>query len=334
MLTDSFNRVHDYLRISLTDKCNFRCSYCTPYDFPKGFYASSIRMTSDEIEQIASVFVGLGIKKIRLTGGEPLVRKDAKKIIQLLSKFPVELCITTNGVFADEYVDIFKEAGIQTVNVSLDSLDRDNFFSITRRDEFEKVLSNIHLLLRNNFHIKVNVVVMRGVNDNEILDFVEWTKDFPLHIRFIEFMPFSGNRWEIQKVVSHCSILKNIEEKSDIAKLEDARHDVGKKYKVIGYEGTFALISAITEPFCFDCNRLRLTADGKLRNCLFAKSEIDLLTPFRNGKNIVPLITQCVKEKEPERGGQFDFFQKNINGNASSHFPFHLKNRNMIAIGG
>lgn len=325
MLIDTYDRVHDYLRISLTDKCNFRCSYCTPYDLPKGFYADSVRMTADEIEEIASVFVQLGIKKIRITGGEPLVRKDAKRIIQRLSKFSVELCITTNGVFVDEYIALFKEAGIKTVNVSLDSLESEKFFNITKRDEFEKVLSNIHLLLLNDFKVKVNVVAMKGVNEFEIVDFVEWTKEFPLHIRFIEFMPFLGNNWEWEKVFTYKQILELIEARYDFIKLRDETNDTAKKFKIPGYKGAFAIISTMTEQFCGDCNRLRLTADGKMKNCLFSNDEMDLLTPLRNGTDIRPLIYSCVINKQKERGGQvFD----------EKYFEEKIKNRSMVAIGG
>mgnify|MGYP003462461311 FL=1 len=192
MIKDSFGRVHDYLRISLTDACNFRCTYCMP-DEEIQFKASAHLMQVDEIDAIAGMFVRMGVRKIRLTGGEPLVRKEAAEIIRVLSKYPVELTLTTNGYRAHEFIPVFKEAGIRSVNVSLDTLNPEKFFKITRRDHFRQVWDNIQLLVREGFHVKVNVVMMKGMNEEEIIDFVEWTKTQPVHIRFIEFMPFSGN---------------------------------------------------------------------------------------------------------------------------------------------
>lgn len=327
ILVDKFNRIHDYLRISVTDKCNLRCTYCNPVDLPKGYFAGHKRMTVDEIETIASVFVKQGIKKIRITGGEPLVRKDAKEIIERLSRFPVELAITTNGVFVHEFIEVFQSAGIKSVNVSLDSLEKDSFFRITGRDEFERVTQNIQLLLDNNFHVKVNMVVMKGINDYEISDFVEWTKHKPLHIRFIEFMPFAGNAWSEKKIFPLKEILKLLSSKFDFNKLPDDVHDTAKKYKVKEYQGTFAIISTMTSPFCNGCNRLRLTTDGKMKNCLFSQSETDILSALRAGEDILPLIHQCVWQKEKTLGGQFTPSVENID--AAS-----IQNRSMIDIGG
>lgn len=327
MLTDKFNREHDYLRISLTDKCNLRCTYCNPIDLPKGYFSHANKMSAEEIETIAAVFVQQGIKKIRLTGGEPLVRKDAKEIIHRLVKYPVELAITTNGVFVHEYIETFQQAGIRSVNVSLDSLKSSRNKLITGRDEFMRVRQNIDLLLKNNFHVKINTVVMRGMNENEIIDFVGWTKDQPIHVRFIEFMPFAGNHWNREKVFSYREILGLIASKFDITKLPDEKHDTAMKYKVPGYKGTFAIISTMSRPFCSGCNRLRLTTDGKMKNCLFSKSEVDLLSALRNGDDIVPLIKQCVWDKKEALGGQIHF-------NNGIPEVTKMENRRMIDIGG
>ncbi len=326
MLCDKLGRIHDYLRISLTEKCNLRCTYCMPEEGVV-LRNRSFFMNKNEVIEIAKKFVSLGVNKIRLTGGEPLVCKDAHEIISNLSGLPVELAITTNSVLADKFLDTFKKAGIHSVNVSLDTLNSEKFFLITRRNEFEKVLSNIHLLLLNNFFVKVNMVVMRGVNENEILDFVEWTKKFPIHIRFIEFMPFKGNSWQNEKVFPLKNILSLIESKYDFIKLKDDKNGTAKKFKVINHDGTFAVISTMSEPFCETCNRLRLTADGKIKNCLFSNGEIDLLTPLRKGENILPMIEQCVKQKKEKQGGQFD---------SSKFLPelYQIENRTMIAIGG
>jgi cyclic pyranopterin phosphate synthase len=193
MIVDKYNRVHNYLRISLTDNCNLRCFYCMPEEEYE-FTPASKLMQKDEIETLSKIFVGLGVNKIRLTGGEPLVRKDAGEIIKTLSKLPVKLTITTNGSRLHEFADILDESGVHTLNISLDTLQPEKFQLITRRDQFERVYENIQLLLKRNFHVKVNMVVMKGLNDNELNDFVEWTKHQPVHVRFIEFMPFTGNR--------------------------------------------------------------------------------------------------------------------------------------------
>ena len=303
MLIDNFSRIHNYLRISITDKCNLRCSYCISEDLPHGYYANQIRMTADEIDQIASVFVKLGVNKIRLTGGEPLVRKDAEKIIRNLAKYPVELVITTNGVFVDEFVSVFKESGIKSVNVSLDTLKQNRFIEITKRDEYKRVKQNIDLLLSNNFHVKVNSVIQKGVNDDEIIDFIDWTKDIPVHVRFIEFMPFSGNDWQNSKVVSHKQILDEISRKYHFIELINEKNDTAKKYFVPNHKGTFAIISTMTQPFCNTCNRLRLTSDGKMYNCLFGTEETDLLSSLRNNEDLESLIEKCVKNKHFMLGG-------------------------------
>lgn len=326
MLVDGHQRIHDYLRISLTDNCNLRCNYCMPAD-RVDFTAPEKLMQRDEIFSIAKIFSDLGIKKIRLTGGEPLIRKDAAEIIQKLSNLPVELTLSTNGILVDKYIDVFKSAEIKSLNISLDSLQAEKFSLITHRDVFDKVYSNIHLLLKYNFHVKVNVVVMRGVNDNELIEFVHWTKDLNLHVRFIEFMPFTGNKWETDQVISHREILETLRHEFDFIKLPDGKHDTTQKFKVIGHTGTFALISTMTEPFCSGCNRLRLTADGRMKNCLFSKEENDLLGAFRNGKEIIAIIKANVHAKKAERGGQF-------NELSQIKDPQTIQNRSMVAIGG
>lgn len=326
MILDSFGRNHNYLRISLTDNCNLRCFYCMPEEEYE-FTPVSKLMQADEIEAISKIFVAQGVNKIRLTGGEPLVRKDAGKIILSLSKLPVKLTLTTNGTRVHEFIELLKEANIQTLNISLDTLQSDRFMLLTRRDQFKLVYDNIQLLIRNGFQVKVNVVVMKGMNDGEINDFIEWTKDTPIQIRFIEFMPFSGNRWTSNKVFTWQEILDLVQTKYPIVRLDDEIHDTAKKYTVPGHAGSFAVISTMTSPFCSGCNRMRLTADGKMKNCLFSKEETDLLTAFRKGEDILPLIQKSIASKAKELGGQFtaDFEQVHAE---------EIQNRSMITIGG
>ncbi len=326
MLIDKYNRIHNYLRISLTDNCNLRCFYCIPEE-NYAFAPSSKLMQADEIEAIAGTFVKLGVNKIRLTGGEPLVRKDAGKIIRSLAKFPVALTLTTNATRLHEFINVLQEANITSVNISLDTLDPEKFNLITRRNNFERVWQNIHLLVNLGIHVKINVVAMKGLNDSEIIDFIHWTKNTPVHVRFIEFMPFSGNKWSSNKVLTWQQILQLIEKEFSFIPLKGELNDTAKKYIVPGHAGTFAVISTMTSPFCSTCNRMRLTADGKMKNCLFSKGETDLLTALRNGEEIEPLIRASVTSKAKELGGQFVSNFEELQSD-------DIQNRSMIAIGG
>lgn len=326
MIEDSFGRIHDYLRISLTDNCNFRCFYCMP-DEDYDFTPASRLMQPGEIVALAKIFIEQGVKKIRLTGGEPLVRKDAAEIITELGKLPVELVITTNGTRIKELLPILISAGIKTVNISLDTLDRDKFLLITRRDAFEQVRDNIDLLIANDITVKINMVVMKGLNDNEISDFIHWTKDHPIQIRFIEFMPFSGNKWTSNKLFPLDEILATIQKDFVVLAADGKPHDTAKSFIIPGHVGSFAVISTMTAPFCSTCNRMRLTADGKLKNCLFSDGETDLLTALRKNEEVLPMILASIWSKKKELGGQFDKQFELIEAH-------NINNRSMITIGG
>lgn len=328
-LIDRFGRRHDYLRISLTERCNLRCVYCMPAEGimlrPREQF-----MRAEEVIVMARMFTDLGVKKIRLTGGEPLVRKDAAQIITELGRLPVELAITTNGVLVDQFVDVFKEAGLRSVNVSLDSLRPERMQAISRRDPFARTTANIRLLQDAGFHVKVNMVVMRGVNDDEVSDFMAWSRNEPVHVRFIEFMPFDGNRWDWSKGVSGEEILARATERfgaTGYERLTDRPNDTARNYRLQGGQGTFAVISSVTNTFCDTCNRIRLTADGKLKNCLFSQSETDLLTVLRSGGDIKDLIIGSVLNKKAVRGGMDSFEQL-------ADPVRHGANRSMVAIGG
>jgi cyclic pyranopterin phosphate synthase len=326
MIIDNYNRVHDYLRISLTDNCNLRCFYCMP-DESYDFTPASRLMQTEEILFLAKTFVAEGVKKIRLTGGEPFVRKDVSKIIMGLSELPVELSITTNGTRLHEFMDLLGNSSIKSINVSLDTLDRDRFLLVTRRDLFEQVMQNIQLLIAQGFEVKINVVVMKALNDHEINDFISWTKDIPVHIRFIEFMPFSGNRWSSNQVFSSDEILTVASKRFDFKLKAGSIHDTARVYQIDGHLGDFAIISTMTAPFCAGCNRMRLTADGKLKNCLFSSGETDLLTPLRSGEDVLPLIYGNIRNKAKELGGQFTTAIQQIEA-------LNIENRSMITIGG
>lgn len=291
------------------------------------FASAAQLMQVDEIEQLAKIFVAQGVNKIRLTGGEPLVRKDAKEIIKRLAQLPVTLTLTTNGTRLHEFVSLLKDSNIRSVNISLDTLHEDKFKLLTKRDQFGIVQKNIQLMIDQGFHTKVNMVVLRGMNDNEIHDFIEWTKEQPVHVRFIEFMPFEGNRWTSNKVFTLDEILSRIAEKYTIEPLQAEKHDTAKKFMVPGHKGTFAVISTMSAHFCGDCNRMRLTADGKMKNCLFSKDEVDLLSALRSGKDVLPLIHQSIAAKAPQLGGQFTQDYQHLQADS-------IHNRSMITIGG
>nr|WP_155206453.1 GTP 3',8-cyclase MoaA [Xanthovirga aplysinae] len=325
-MKDQFHRVHDYLRISLTDSCNFRCSYCMPEENISCMPQKHL-MQVEEIESIAKTFVKLGVNKIRLTGGEPLVRKGADQIIKTLAQLPVELSLTTNGVYVDKFIDTFKQAGIRSLNVSIDSLQPSRFFQLTKRAVLDKVWNNILLLQKEGFHVKLNVVAMKGINEDEILDFIQLTQKHPLHVRFIEFMPFSGNKWEYQKVIKAQEMLQLVKDSYDFIKLRDEKHATAKKYKLYNAPGTFAFITTMSAPFCVDCNRMRITADGKMKNCLFGKEETDLLGALRKGEKLEHLIQNSLNRKHAFMGGQFNKELKNTQATT-------IENRSMVKIGG
>ena len=329
ILTDTFGRAHTYLRISLIERCNLRCTYCMPEEGVPLSPRSHL-MTYEEIFTLAQLFVKHGVTKIRLTGGEPLIRKDFPTILQKLSTLPVALSITTNAVIIDKHIDSLKQYGVASLNVSLDSLNREKFKQITLRDDFEIVYKNIHLLIQEGFKVKLNVVVMKGVNDDEIIDFIRLTEQLPITVRFIEFMPFDGNKWNKDKLVSYAEIMNRVEavySKEQIIRLQDAANDTSKNYKISGSKGSFAVISSVTNPFCDSCNRLRLTANGRLKNCLFSASESDLLTVLRAGNPIEEIIQKAVQAKLAVRGGM-DTQEK------LEEPKLHTQNRSMITIGG
>lgn len=291
------------------------------------FLPSSGLMSATEIAHIAKEFVSLGINKIRLTGGEPLLRKDFPEILQNLSQLPVELTFTSNGILVPKYLQNILDAGIKSATISLDSLDSNKFFKLTQRNDFNKVWESILLLLSKKIHVKLNVVLMKGENENEVNQFVALTKELPIHVRFIEFMPFTGNHWDKSKVMTKEEILGLVATEYDYVKLVDEKHETAKKYQVKKHLGTFAIITTMSEPFCGDCNRIRLTADGKIKNCLFSREESDLLGKYRNGEEVISVIKKSILEKKWKQGGQFASTYGETDANK-------IVNRSMIHIGG
>jgi len=329
VLKDQFGRKHDYLRISLIEKCNLRCKYCMPEEgIP--LTPSKFLMSADEIGSLAQTFVDMGVKKIRLTGGEPLLRKDFEAILEKLSGLGVDLSITTNGILADRFLPIFQKHGLKKVNFSLDTLNEERFKEITRRSGYQKTLDNLDLFIREGFDVKLNIVLMKGLNDDEVVDFVVFTKDLPISARFIEFMPFDGNKWDRSKMVSEKEVLGAVGSEfgsENLISLPDEDNLTARKFKIKGFQGDFGVISSVTNPFCGTCNRIRLTANGRIKNCLFSNQETDLLTALRAGADVEKLILESIFKKKAVRAGM-DNLEK------LSDPELHSDNRSMIAIGG
>lgn len=326
MIKDNYHRTHNYLRISLTDVCNLRCFYCMPnehYDFTPAEHL----MRATEIESIAQAFVDLGVNKIRLTGGEPMARKDFDDILLRLANLPVSLHLTTNATLLDKHIGALKAASIDDINISLDTLSAKRFQYLTRRDKFKQTMDNIQLAIQEGLHVKINMVVMKGINEDEILDFVAWTRHQPIDVRFIEFMPFAGNRWTSNDVFTWQEVVKVIEARYAMEAIQGGMHDTAKQYRITGHRGAVAVISTMSAPFCSGCNRMRLTADGKMKNCLFSKDESDLLTALRSGRPIKDIIERNVLSKAERLGGQFGADYTKLDGGS-------IENRSMISIGG
>jgi GTP 3',8-cyclase len=325
LLVDSHGRVLRDLRVSITDRCNFRCVYCLPeteaaQNFYRGRWAQlphsnpisrqwqprSKILTFEEIERVARIAVGLGIQKVRLTGGEPLWRQDTEKLVARLSKISgiTDLALTTNGFLFPKVGRALCEAGLRRVTFSLDSLDRNNFQKITGRDGLAKVLESIRLAKELGMQpVKVNAVVIRTINDHEIEALADFAREQELAIRFIEFMPLdSAHAWQKELVVTGREILQRLQQRYQLqAAPARSESDTAKRWLFADGRGEIGLISPVSEPFCGHCNRIRLTADGKVRTCLFSVVEHDLRLRLRGGDTdeaIAKYLQSVVWQKE------------------------------------
>lgn len=309
VLRDSFGRAIRDLRVSLTDRCNFRCFYCLPHGEPP--IAPKEKMLSyEEIEYVCGIFVSLGIEKLRLTGGEPMMRRDIETIIKKLVQFKADglqdLALTTNGYFLPDRARSLKEAGLDRVTISLDSLKRNVFKQMTGVDVLEKVLAGIAAAKEAHLEpIKINAVIVRGHNEDEVADFAAFAREHDVKMRFIEFMPLdSGHEWAREDVVSGREIYDRINERFPLVKLNVARgSETSARYRFAdGAPGEIGIIAPVTEPFCGACSRIRLTADGQIRTCLFSTVEHSLRDVVRSGVSraeIVEFIESVVYKKEP-----------------------------------
>ena len=309
LLRDSYNRPIRDLRVSLTDRCNFRCFYCLPHGEPP--IAPKEQMLSyEEIDYVCEIFVSLGIEKLRLTGGEPMLRRDIETIIRKLTRLKSsglrDLALTTNGYYLPERAQSLKDAGLDRVTISLDSLKRDVFKRMTGVDVLDKVLAGIDAAKKAGLEpIKINAVIVRGHNEDEVADFAAFAREYDVKMRFIEFMPLdSGHEWSREDVVSGKEIRERISERFPLVRVEGARgSDTSSRYRFAdGAPGEIGIIAPVTEPFCGACSRIRLTADGQIRTCLFSTVEHSLRDVVRSGASrdeIIEYIHSVIMKKEP-----------------------------------
>jgi molybdenum cofactor biosynthesis protein A len=304
LLVDKYGRQLNYLRLSVTDRCNFRCYYCMPeegIDFAK----RKDLMSFDEMYQLSAIFCNLGISKIRITGGEPFVRNGIMPFLNILSGVDglKEITVTSNGTLSTQYQAQLLQMGIRKINISLDSLSRDRFHLITRRDNFEGVYAGIFKLLEDGFDVKLNCVVAENKNIQDIVPFIELTKNYPLSVRFLEEMPFNGSdgsqvtsEWGYKRIYDHVS-----QHYPEINRLISDANSTSVNYKILGYQGSFGIIPSFSRTFCGTCNRIRLSATGELRTCLYGPPVANLRDLLRRGASVYDVeqeILAAVSQRE------------------------------------
>jgi cyclic pyranopterin phosphate synthase len=309
-LVDSLGRVHTNLRLSVTDRCNIRCFYCMP-DENVQFLPRRDILSFEELERFARVAARLGVNKLRLTGGEPLVRAELHKLVARLATIEGihDIALTTNGILLAEQAQALKDAGLTRINISLDALSEETFRHIARRDGLDRVLAGIHAAKRVGFtKIRLNAVAIKGVTEPEVVPLVNFAREQGLEMRFIEFMPLDAeDQWQHDQVLTGEEIRRQIEEV--IGPLEAAERpdpsQPASDFRFTDGSGTIGFINPVTQPFCEDCNRLRLTAEGKIRNCLFSTVEWDARALLRSGgsdDDLIALVRDCVRAKKPGHG--------------------------------
>jgi len=325
-LQDKFGRQITDLRISVTDRCNFRCVYCRSAD-PENYRDHDEILSWNELERLARVFYDLGIRKVRMTGGEPLVRSGAEEFVRFLSGVGfADLSMTTNGHLLSERCEKLIAAGLHRINISLDSLNKEKFEKITRTKSFASVMEGIDVAQKSKLGpAKVNAVLVRGINDDEIEGFAEFARERGVIVRFIEFMPLDADRhWSREKVVPAVEVHARINARWPLVQIPHEKSETARKYRFAdGAPGEIGLIAPVTQPFCGHCSRIRLTADGKLRTCLFSKDDHDLRRFLRDGasdEDIETYIKSVVNEKEE--------------GHRINEPGFVQPNRTMVFIGG
>ena len=305
LLYDSHGRAITDLRVSVTDRCNFRCQYCMPAEGLEWLERSEV-LTVPELERLVRLLVALGVDSVRLTGGEPLVRRELPMLVSMLSRIDglTDLSLTTNGYLLERDAAALAGAGLQRINVSVDSLQRDRFFQLTRRDALPRVLRGLEAVAGQPgiAQVKVNALAIRGFTEDEVLPFCEFARHSGFQVRFIEFMPLDADHaWTADRVLTGEETTAIIESRFELEEIPREPSATARVFRFADGPGEIGLISPVSEPFCADCNRIRLTAEGRLRTCLFSLRETDLRDPLRDGASddeLAELIHAAVRRKE------------------------------------
>lgn len=313
-LVDLFGRVHRDFRISVTDRCNFRCQYCMPEEGLDWLNREEL-LTFEEIVRVAKILVEkYGIDSVRLTGGEPTLRANLPDLISMLSELPIEIALTTNGITLEKNAHILRSAGLNRINISMDSLRAERFEEITLRDDMRKVISGIEASLEAGLSpVKINVVVMRGINDDEIVDFAKFGRDMGVIVRFIEFMPLDADEnWSTSSVVTLKEIFSTINSVYPLEEIERSNAPASG-FRYLDNKGEIGIVASVSQKFCATCDRIRITADGQFRNCLFSNEEFNLKEALRSGNTdgeICELLELAVLAKREGHGiGNVDFIR-------------------------
>jgi cyclic pyranopterin phosphate synthase len=302
-LVDGHGRRIGDLRVSVTDRCNFRCQYCMPAEGLPWLERDAV-LRFEEIQRLVALLASMGVTDVRLTGGEPLVRRDFPTLVEMLAPIVEDLSVTTNGFLLERDAEALVRAGVSRFNVSIDSLQRDSFYEMTRRDALPRVLRGLDILagFPEAHPIKINAVAMRGFTEDEVLPFARFAREHPYEVRFIEFMPLDADHaWTPDSVLAGAEVRALIEEHFPLEAEPREAHATARVYRFADGQGSIGFINPVSEPFCGDCNRIRLTADGKLRTCLFSLNETDLRAPLREGASddqVEQIIRAAVWRKE------------------------------------
>jgi len=303
LLHDGHGRRIRDVRLSVTDRCNFRCQYCMPAEGLPWLERDHV-LTFEEIERLTALLTTMGVESLRLTGGEPLVRREFPRLAAMLAPLVGDLAVTTNGFLLERDAAALVDAGVARFNVSIDSLQRDRFFAMTRRDALPRVLRGLEALSAHadRVRIKVNAVAIRGFTENEILPFARFAREHPIEVRFIEFMPLDADRtWDIGQVLTGAEVRAAVEEHWALEPLEREAGATAVTWRFADGAGTIGFVNPVSEPFCGDCDRIRITADGRLRTCLFSLGETDLRGPLRAGAtddDLEQIVRDAVWRKE------------------------------------